>query len=125
MTNEQYKKLSMAHDIIERALDSRTGDYWNDAAAGVYNINVLRAIMEFNSITYSYNKCFEDEIYFLTKAGYVGVGCDARTGIPFSNIVHQPYGTNIIWQYGKRDRLRKDDFGNEIIGDLIRDLIAK
>lgn len=123
MTNEEYKKLSMAHDIIERALALRTGDYWEDIAAGVYDINILRAIMEFNNVTYSYNKCFEDEIYFLTKVGYVGVGCDR---IPFSNILaHQPYGTNIIWHYGKKERLRKDDYGNEIVGDLIGELVVK
>lgn len=100
---------------IDRALKSRTGSYWDDVAAGVYGYDVIKAILRLNGVTY-----YDDEstasVCFKTKLGILEVGIINNE--PYSNYVCYIDNKHMLVK-GYKDRLKKSDYGADIIVELI------
>lgn len=110
MTTEM---MQFMFDRINYAMRMRSDNYWDNVGI-VYSNLVIRSILSYNKV--AHYRVPDGGICLLTKVGYVKIGVN---DVPYANIISYPYGEYVE---GK-DRLSKHDFGNEIIGDLINDLI--
>ena len=116
MTYEEYRKMRTDALTIDGALKSRTGSYWDDVANGVYGYGVIKAILRLNGVSHYYDEK-SASICFKTNAGMLEI-----TGIdnePYANYVYGPQDSYTFVQGYRGDRLKKKDYGAEIIGDLI------
>lgn len=114
MTYQDYRNIRTDALTIDGALKSRTGSYWDDVAAGVYDYGVIKAILRFNGVDH-----YEDEtnasLCFKTKAGMLEI--TSIDNEPYANYINTP--TYMLVKGYRGDRLKKKDYGAEIIGDLI------
>lgn len=116
MTYQEYRNMRADALTIDGALKSRTGSYWNDVAAGVYDYGVIKAILRLNGVTH-----YEDEanacICFKTKVGILEI--TSIDNVPYANYVHGIHDKYTLVKGYRGDTLKKNDYGAEIIVDLI------
>lgn len=113
MTYQEYRNMRTYALTIDGALAARTGKYWHDVDAGVYDYGVIKAIMQLNGVSY-YDSSDTASICFNTKHGFVDI--TSMDNVPYLNYVYSPYGDFV---QGDKDKLKKSDYGAEIILDLI------
>ena len=116
MTYQEYRNMRTDAITIDGALKSRTGSYWNDVAAGVYDYGVIKAVLRLNGVNY-----YEDEktasVCFKTKVGLLEI--TSIDNEPYANYIYGIHDGYTLVKGYRGDMLKKSDYGAEIIVDLI------